>query len=68
DFLPPKFQAEAGAYLTLTLPEIRKLLYYFHLARPPDPDAFFAWSCWRRRHQYLAKIYHFKLRASPFSP
>jgi hypothetical protein len=45
-----------------TLPEIRRLLT--GLAQPylPDPGHVLAWSNWRRKRQYQARISHYRRR------
>jgi hypothetical protein len=48
--------------LPLTVPEVRRLLWWLVWARPPDPDAVLAWSRWRRRHQQRARRCHWRRR------
>src|SRR5512134_363755 len=45
----------------LSVPELRRLLAHIRQAlRPPDLAMIFAWSLWRRAHQALAKLCHWK--------
>ena len=50
----------AADLLPITVPEVRRLLYQLALRSPPAPDAAFAWSLWRRRHQQRARRSHWK--------
>lgn len=45
-----------------TLPEIRRLLVHLILWSIPDPDHVWAWSRWRRRRQYQARLCHYQRR------
>jgi hypothetical protein len=45
-----------------TLPEIRRLLINLVQRYLPDPDQARAWSAWRRRRQYQARISHYRRR------
>lgn len=45
-----------------TLPEIRRLLTRLAGRLPPDPSHVLAWSRWRRRRQYQARISHYRRR------
>jgi len=60
--LADDLQSQAGAYIPLTVPEIRHWLWWLWLARLPSPDFVYAWSKWRRRHQARAKFYHYQRR------
>jgi len=44
------------------VPEIRRLLARLWVATPPDDAAVWRWSRWRRRHQALARFYHYRRR------
>jgi len=46
------------------VPEIRRLLAHLGAARPRDPEAIWRWSRWRRRHQTIARFYHYRRRAA----
>jgi len=45
-----------------TLAELRRLLNSLAYTRAPDPDGIWAWSGWRRRRQYQARICHYQRR------
>jgi len=45
-----------------TLPEIRRLLTGLAHRYLPDPDHVLAWSNWRRRRQYQARLSHYRRR------
>jgi hypothetical protein len=45
-----------------TLPEIRRLLVSLIQACTPDPEHVWAWSTWRRRRQYQARLCHYRRR------
>jgi hypothetical protein len=45
-----------------TLPEIRRLLISLIQACAPDPGDVWAWSSWRRRRQYQARLCHCRRR------
>jgi hypothetical protein len=45
-----------------TLPEIRRLLISLIQCRLPDPERVWAWSAWRRKRQYQARLSHYKRR------
>ncbi|MFL5707006.1 MAG: hypothetical protein ACJ8AG_29920 [Ktedonobacteraceae bacterium] len=57
-------QARTGPALPvivpLSLPEVRRLYWYLVSARPLVPLHRLAWSLWRRSHQVLAKLCHYK--------
>jgi len=44
------------------VPEIRRLLARLWAAAPPDGGAVWRWSRWRRRHQAVARFYHYRRR------
>ncbi len=48
----------------LSVAEMRRL--FFHLVGKPSRSFVYhlAWSCWRRAHQALARIYHYKRRSA----
>jgi hypothetical protein len=48
----------------LTVPEIRRLLARLWVASPLDSGAIWHWSRWRRRHQAIARFYHYLRRAA----
>ena len=50
--------------IPLTVPEIRRLLARLWLAPPPDVGAIWRWSRWRRRHQAIARFYHYLRRTA----
>jgi hypothetical protein len=45
-----------------TLPEIRRLLISLTHPGAPDPACIWAWSNWRRRRQYQARLCHYRRR------
>jgi len=45
-----------------TLPEIRRLLISLVQRYLPDPEHTWAWSYWRRRRQYEARLCHYRRR------
>jgi hypothetical protein len=45
-----------------TLPEIRRLLVSLIQGYSPDPVRVWAWSSWRRRRQYQARLCHYRRR------
>jgi hypothetical protein len=45
-----------------TLPEIRRLLISLVHRHLPDPGHARAWSRWRRRRQYQARVSHYRRR------
>ena len=50
-----------------TLPEIRRLLVSLIQRYVPDPGHVWAWSHWRRRRQYQARLCHYRRRGYAFS-
>jgi len=48
----------------LTVPEIRRLLAHLWATRPRNPAAIWHWSRWRRRHQAIARFYHYRRRTA----
>lgn len=50
-----------------TLPEIRRLLTSLVQHYLPDPERTWAWSRWRRRRQYQARICHYRRRGYPLT-
>lgn len=53
--------------IALTLPEIRRLLVALVLTRHHDTDHIWAWSRWRRRSQYRARLSHYRRRGHPLT-
>lgn len=50
--------------MRLSVPEIRRLLHRLVLAvRPPEPFFVIHWSRFRRRHQAIARHYHYRARS-----
>jgi hypothetical protein len=45
-----------------TVPEIRRLLSALALRHTPPPGQIQAWSIWRRRRQYQARLCHYRTR------
>ncbi|MFL5706212.1 MAG: hypothetical protein ACJ8AG_25835, partial [Ktedonobacteraceae bacterium] len=51
----------------LSVAEIRRLFFRL-IGKPPLSFAYhLAWSCWRRAHQALARLYHYRRRIAPSS-
>ncbi len=50
-----------------TVPEIRRLLIAFLLRHAHRPDRIWAWSHWRRRRQYQARLCHYRRRGHPLT-
>ena len=48
--------------ISYTLPEIRRLLISLIQGYSPDPGRIWSWSRWRRRHQYQARLCHYRRR------
>jgi hypothetical protein len=48
----------------LTVPEIRHLLARLRVVAPPEDGAIWHWSRWRRRHQAIARFYHYRRRTT----
>ncbi len=44
----------------LSVPEVRRLFYYLVSMRPLSVLHRLAWSFWRRAHQALARLCHYK--------
>ena len=45
-----------------TLPEIRRLIISLIQRHLPDPRHVQAWSAWRRKRQYQARVSHYRRR------
>jgi hypothetical protein len=54
----------AAAYIALTVPEIRKLLWQLVWSFVPYVMAIVQWSLWRRHHQAIARACHYQRRAN----
>ena len=48
--------------IALTVPEVRHLLLRLVWAQVRVADDVLAWSDWRRKHQYRARVSHYKRR------
>lgn len=46
----------------LSVPEVRKLFHYLVSTRPHSSVHRLAWSFWRRAHQAIARLCHYKRR------
>jgi hypothetical protein len=53
--------------ISYTLPEIRRLLVCLIQRYVPDPGRVWAWSRWRRRRQYQARLCHCRQRGYAFT-
>lgn len=52
--------------MPLSVPEVRHLLVWLRWHAPPEADRVLHWSWWRRHHQAIARICHYKAhRARP---
>jgi hypothetical protein len=49
-----------GVLVTLTVPELRRLLVRLVWPPPRSPALTLAWSVWRRRHQATARRAHYQ--------
>jgi hypothetical protein len=49
-----------GVLVTLTVPEVRRLLARIVWPPPSDLPQVLAWSTWRRRHQARARRAHYQ--------
>ena len=49
-----------GVLVTLTVPELRRLLLGLAWPPPRDPALTLGWSVWRRRHQATARRCHYQ--------
>ncbi len=52
--------------IPLTVPEVRRLLWWLIFEAVPCPEHLLAWSHWRRRHQATAKRCHYRRRAETY--
>ncbi|HIC38944.1 MAG TPA: hypothetical protein EYO79_05670 [Candidatus Marinimicrobia bacterium] len=48
--------------IPITVPEVRRLIIRFVLTKVPTVDHALDWSDWRRRHQLVAKLSHYRRR------
>ncbi|WP_181246544.1 hypothetical protein [Chroococcidiopsis cubana] len=48
----------------MSVPEVRRLLWRLFWQWIPSTTYILDWSYWRRRHQAIAKFYHYKRRLS----
>jgi hypothetical protein len=46
----------------LSVPEVRRLFHYLVGMRPLSTSHRLAWSFWRRAHQAIARLCHYKRR------
>jgi hypothetical protein len=53
-----------ATYIALTVSEIRKLLWQLAWACTPRIVAVINWYMWRRRHQAVARAYHYLRRST----
>ena len=51
--------------ISLTLPEIRRLLVHLILRHAAPAEHIWSWSRWRRRRQYQARVSHHRRRGYP---
>jgi hypothetical protein len=49
-----------GVLVTLSVPELRRLLVRLAWSAPPSPEFTLGWSVWRRRHQATARRCHYQ--------
>ncbi len=57
-------QGPPRTLIRLSSAEIRHLLWQLVLALGQTAEEILAWSRWRRRHQAVAKYYHYKRRGA----
>jgi len=48
--------------IPLSVPEIRRLLWWLVWQKTVEQSLVLAWSVWRRRHQAKAQFYHYQRR------
>ncbi len=48
--------------------EIRRVWWRLVLAVQQSAVQVLAWSCWRRRHQAMAQLYHYRRRSGRYAP
>ena len=53
-------QGQSGPWISLSVIEIRRLLWRLVLAVPQTIRDILAWPQWRRWHQTVANYYHYK--------
>ena len=51
---------EPDELLPVTVPEVRRLLWWLVWRKLPPPEQVVRWSLWRRAHQAHAKRAHYK--------
>ena len=62
DSLPSQMPSDLSVMVPLSLAEIRRLFFRL-VSKPPLSFAYhLAWSFWRRTHQALARLCHYKRR------
>ncbi|MDX9762419.1 MAG: hypothetical protein RBT82_10180, partial [Desulfomonilia bacterium] len=59
---PCPIQSTAWAQISLTIREIRRLLWDLFLKMRKTTELIFTWSHFRRTHQAIARYYHYKKR------
>jgi hypothetical protein len=52
--------------MPLTVPEVRRLLWWLVWGKMPSEQQIVEWSQWRRKHQAQAKRSHFKKRKAKY--
>src|SRR5215468_8085342 len=60
----PTTRAEAEELIPLTVPEVRRLIWWLVWREMPAPEQVVKWSRWRRKHQARAKRAHYKRTAA----
>jgi hypothetical protein len=63
--LQMSLQSGAEPWVSLSVPEIRRLLWRLVLATCQTIGQILDWSAWRRWHQSVVQLYHYKRRTVP---
>lgn len=53
--------------IPLTVPEVRRLLWWLVWGEMPTKEEVVRWSQWRRKHQAVAKRCHYKRREALYA-
>jgi hypothetical protein len=60
-------EQDAEELLPLTVPEVRRLLWWLVWGKMPTKQEVLEWSKWRQKHQATAKRYHYKRQEAQVS-
>jgi hypothetical protein len=59
-------RTSAEELIPLTVPEVRRLLWWLVWGKMPNNEYVIRWSEWRRKHQLRAKRSHYKRRRAKY--